>query len=115
MRTLVDFLIEKKQREKKYFKDYLFWAKEIKKEAEKNLGEVKIFLFGSMVKRKAEPGSDIDLLIISPKLKNPEKTSEVRTKILEKISHNSPFEIHLITPEDYQNWYKNFIKEKIEI
>jgi len=115
MRTLVDFLIEKKAREEKYFRNYLFWVKKIKKEAQKNLGEVKVFLFGSIVRKQVEPGSDIDILIISPKLKTPEKRSEVQTEILEKIGHSSPFEIHLITPEQYQNWYKHFIKENIEI
>jgi len=116
MRTLVDFLIEKKAREEKYFRDYLFWAKEIKEVAQENLGKSKVFLFGSIIRKQAEPGSDIDILIISPKLKTPEKKSEIRTKILEKIGNSSPFEIHLITPKEYQDWYSHFIKkEKVEI
>jgi len=116
MRTLVDFLIEKKQREKRYFKDYLFWAKELKKEAQKNLKDVKVFLFGSIVRSEAEPGSDIDILIVSPDLKDSEQRSKIRTKIFKKTGLGSPFEIHLITPKDYQDWYGHFIKkEKIEI
>jgi len=116
MRTLVDFLIEKKAREEKYFRDYFFWAKKIKKVAQENLGKSKVFLFGSIIRKQAEPGSDIDILIISPKLKTPEKKSEIRTKILEKIGNNSPFEIHLITPQEYRDWYSHFIKkEKVEI
>lgn len=115
MRTLVDFLIEKKKREEKYFKNYLFWAKEIKKEAKRILGEVKVFLFGSIIKKQAGPRSDIDVLIISPNLKMTEKKTEVRVKILKKIGFGSPFEIHLITPEEYENWYKNFIKEKVAV
>ena len=112
MRTLVDFLIEKKQRDKKYFKEYLFWAKKIKKEAKKNLKDVRVLLFGSVVKKQAEPGSDIDILVISPQLKNPEKKSEVLTGILKEIGQNSPFEIHLVTPEEYQNWYQKFVKKE---
>jgi len=115
MTTLVDLLIEKREKEKKYFKNYLNWAKKIKKETEKSLWEVKVFLFGSIVKGKAEPGSDIDILVISPKLKNSIKKNKVRTKIQKKIGLFNPFEIHLITPEEYQNWYKFFIKEKVEI
>lgn len=116
MRTLVDFLIEKKQREEKYFKNYLFWTKKIKKEAKKNLGNVRVLLFGSVVKKQVEPGSDIDVLVISPQLKNPKKKSEVLTKILKEIGQSSPFEIHLITPQEYQNWYQKFIKKEfIEI
>lgn len=116
MRTLVDFLIEKKAREEKYFKNCLYWLKKIKKEAEKNLGEVKVFLFGSLIKKQAKPGSDIDVLIVSPRLKSTEQKSEIRERIFEKIGRPNPFEIHLITPEEYQEWYSHFIKkEKIEI
>lgn len=115
-RTLVDFLIEKKKREKKYFSNYLFWTKKIKKITEKNLGKVQVFLFGSIVKGRTEPGSDIDLLIISPKFKDTEIKNEIRAKILKKIGTDSPFEIHLITPKEYNQWYKFFIKRnKIRI
>jgi hypothetical protein len=114
-KTLVDLLIGKRKRDEKYFQNYLSYVKKIKRVANDVLGEVKIFVFGSLIRGEAEPGSDIDILIISPKLKNFLKKSKIRTKILEEIGSISPFEIHLITPEEYQNWYKNFIKEKIEI
>lgn len=115
MRTLVDFLIEKRKREKKYFKNYLEWAKKIKKEAEMNLGDVKIILFGSIVKKQAGQGSDIDVLIISSELADPQERSKIRAKIFKKIGFDSPFELHLITPQEYKDWYSHFIKEKIEI
>lgn len=80
------------------------------------MGKTKVFLFGSVVKNKTEPGSDIYLLIISPKLKDAETKSEIRTKILRKIGTDSPFEIHLATPEEYDQWYKFFIKRnKIQV
>ena len=112
MRTLIDFLIEKKQRDEKYFKNYLFWAKKIKKEAKKNLEDVRVLLFGSVIKKQTEPGSDIDVLIISPQLKSPEKKSKILTEILREIGQSSPFEIHLVTPEEYRNWYQRFIKKE---
>lgn len=115
MTTLVDLLIERRKREKKYFRNYLFWAKKIKKEAEKNLGKVKVFLFGSIARGEATPGSDIDILIISPKLKSAKKKSEVRAKIFKKLGFISPFEIHLISPEEYRTWYKFFIKQKVRV
>jgi len=115
MRTLTDFLIEKRKREEKYFKNYLFWAKKIKKLVEKELGEGKVFLFGSVAKGEAEPGSDIDVLIVSPKFEDVEKRSEFYLKVNQKIGFLSPFEIHLITPKEYKEWYSHFIKEKIEI
>ena len=110
----IDILIEEAEREEKYFKYYLKYAKEIKKEAEKILGKVKLYVFGSIL-RKEEVPRDIDILIISPKLKNSEEKSRIRKEILKKIGFSAPFEIHLITPEEYRDWYSHFIEEKIEI
>jgi predicted nucleotidyltransferase len=110
----VEELIEKAKKEEKYFKNYLEYGKIIKKEAERFLGKVKVLVFGSIL-RKEEVARDIDILIISPQLKNPEKRSEIREKIFKKIGIFSPFEIHLITPQQYRDWYSHFIKEKIEI
>ena len=114
-RTLVDILLEKKKREEKYFKNYLFWSKKIKKEAEQLLGRVKVIIFGSILKKNEIP-NDIDILIISSKLKTSEQKNKIRIAIQKKIGTSSPFEIHLITPEDFRDWYSYFIKdEKVEI
>lgn len=114
MKTLTDILIETRREQEKYFKNYLDYSKIIKKEAKRLLGEVKVFVFGSIL-RPGEPKRDIDILVISPRLKNTRQKSETRAKILKKIGISSPFEIHLITPEEYSGWYKYFIKEKAEI
>jgi len=111
---LIDLLIERQKRQEKYFKNYQYWAKEIKKVAQEFLDEVKVFVFGSIL-RKNEIPKDIDILIISPKLKDPEQKTKLKVKIWQKIGLFSPFEIHLITPEQYKDWYQYFIKEKIEI
>jgi len=114
MKNEVDLLIEEAQKEEKYFKDYLKYAKEIKKEAEKLLGKVKVFIFGSILKKEEIP-RDIDILIISPKLKKTYQKSQIRAKLWKKIGFSAPFEIHLINPEEYRQWYKYFIKEKIKV
>jgi len=111
---LIDLLIERQRRQEKYFKNYKFYAKKVKKIAKEYLGEVKMFIFGSILRKKEVP-RDIDLLIISPKLKSPEEKSRIRCRLWKKLGFGSPFEIHLITPEEYRNWYRYFIKEKIEV
>jgi predicted nucleotidyltransferase len=117
MGEFLEILIKKRKNREKYFKNYLFWSKKIKKEAEKELGDVKVFVFGSILRRsKTEIPKDIDIMIISQNLKDVTKKSKIRMKISRKIGADSPFEIHLITPEDYRDWYSHFIKEeKIEI
>jgi predicted nucleotidyltransferase len=70
--TLTDLLIERQKREEKYFKNYLRYARKIKKEAQRLLGEVKVFVFGSILKKNEIP-QDIDILIVSPKLEKMNK------------------------------------------
>lgn len=110
----VNYLVEREKRQKRFFKDYLRYAKKIKIIAQKELGNVRVIVFGSILKKNEVP-QDIDVLIISSKFKDYKKRREVLVKMWEAFDEYAPFEFHLITPEDYQNWYKNFIKKKVEI
>lgn len=94
MKSEVDELIKEAKKEEKYFKNSKRYAKMIKKD---------------------EVAKDIDILIVSPKLKNSLEKSKVKAQIWKKLKFFSPFEIHLATPEEYKNWYSHFIEEKIEI
>jgi predicted nucleotidyltransferase len=113
MITLTEIKRELVEEKEKYFKNYLYWSKKIKEIAKKLLGkDVKVLIFGSVVKGKWGPNSDIDVLIISNKLsKNWIKNRLIRTKIKKEIRPFSPFQIHLATPEEYKNWYRKFIKK----
>jgi predicted nucleotidyltransferase len=64
--SLMDILIEEAQEKEKYFKNYLFYAKEIKKVAEKLLGKARVFVFGSILRKKRLP----EILIFSLFLQN---------------------------------------------
>ena len=110
----IDVLIEEAEKEEKYFENYLEYAKSIKQEAEKLLGKVRVIIFGSILE-KNEVATDIDILIISPKLKTSAEKSKTRADLGKRLGFLSPFEIHLITPEEYREWYHHFIEEKIEI
>ena len=112
--TELDLLIEQRERQEKYFKNYLKYAKIIKKETQKLLKEVKVYIFGSILKKDEVP-RDIDVLIISPKLKTTLEKGKIRLKLWQMLGSSNPFEIHLINPEEYRNWYRYFIKKKIEI
>lgn len=114
MTTLTELLIERDREHKAYFKNYLQYAKEIKKEVEGLLGKVQVFIFGSIL-RKNEIPRDVDILIISPKLKTTRERSKILAQIWRKIGFTSPFELHFATPQEYQNWWRYFLKEKLEI
>jgi len=97
---LIDLLIERQKEQKKYFQNYFRWAKVIKKEAEKFLGKSRVLVFGSVL-RKDEIPQDIDILIVSPKIKKNFSRGEILAKIWQKIGFASPFEIHFASPSDY--------------
>lgn len=112
MKTLTTILKEIWEEKRKYFENIDFYAKEIKRISREILGDdVRVLLFGSIVKRDWTPGSDIDVLIISDKLStNWEENIWIKTKIKSSIDPFSPFQIHLARYEEFEKWYKNFIK-----
>lgn len=114
-KTFVKILKEVWEEKKEYFENYKFYCQKIKREAKEILGEVEVLVFGSIVRGKFSPNSDIDILIISKNLsENQEERAKIRTEIKSKISPFSPFQIHLATPKEYQNWYQKFIKGDFE-
>ena len=113
MKSLVDILIERKREKEKYFRNYLKYAKLIKKLALRELKEVKVYVFGSIVKGNFLPTSDIDILIVSKNTpKNVSERARIQAKILKKIGIGSPFEIHLINEKEFE-WYEKFIDKRI--
>ena len=81
--TYIDFLIEKEKRERKYFENYQKYTRIIKKETEKIVGQTKVYIFGSIL-RKREVPRDIDILIISPEFENLQIKNKVLTRIWKK-------------------------------
>ena len=117
--TLVDFLIEQKNRNQKYFLDYKKYASLIKQIAsevlEQKKSEIRVLVFGSVVRGNWLPNkSDIDILIISDGVSfSAHWQSQVRLQIFEALDDAfAPFQIHFATPERYKDWYANFIKDE---
>lgn len=117
--SYVDYLIEQKKRNKKYFDEYKKYAAIIKKIACEILGqtgsELRVLVFGSVVRGNWVPNrSDIDILIISDIVRNSAHwESQMRFKILEGLNDQlAPFQIHFATSKVYKEWYSRFIKEE---
>ena len=107
--SLVDLHLEIIKERKKYFKDSYF--KKIKLIAKKILKDenIELLVFGSFVKNKIHPLSDIDIMIIS---KEPTVENWVKLKgEIDRKFKNNPFEIHLINKEMWEKWYKKFCSE----
>ncbi|MGC8937272.1 MAG: nucleotidyltransferase domain-containing protein [Candidatus Methanomethylicaceae archaeon] len=72
----------------------------------------KVYLFGSTVRGRHVPFSDIDILVITSKI---DKKYDMIVKVYKEIQ--APVELHVITNDLYEKWYKRFIpaEELIEI
>ena len=112
-KTHIEILKEIGEERKKFFINYKKYSSEIKNKAKQLLGEVKVLVFGSVIKNSYNiVNSDIDILIISDRL--PEKSEErsrIKVEIKSVLPPFNPFQIHLATKKEYENWYKNFIKD----
>lgn len=81
----------------------------LKKAFEEILGdEVKVVVFGSVVRGDYTPLSDLDILVISKKA-DKVRYGEVMEKVEEKVGELIGVEVHLVTPEIFEKWYKKFI------
>jgi len=101
--------------EKNTTKTLKVYAEKIKNIVKKHDKNVKVILFGSVVKGKMKPDSDIDVLIITKLARQVNRRLKLRMEISKEIEECTPFEIHIVTPEEHKNWYKKFIDKYIEI
>ncbi|MCM8820965.1 MAG: nucleotidyltransferase domain-containing protein [Candidatus Omnitrophica bacterium] len=108
----VQILKERVDKKQEYFKNYLFYCEKIKNISDEILKKVEVLVFGSVVKNEHTPLSDIDVLIISENLpEGYEDRIKIKTEIKSKVGSFAPFQIHLANPQEYNNWYKRFIKD----
>ncbi len=113
----IDIALEIFKRKNFVFKNYRKIAEKIKKAAKEILRDenVRVIVFGSVVRKTQNPLSDLDVLIVSKKA---EKVNygKVVSKIKKEIGKNLiGIEFHLVTPSIFENWYKRFIDKYEEV
>lgn len=93
MKTLTTILKEIWEEKKKFFENIDFYGKKIKRVSQEILGKnIRVILFGSIVKGNWGLNSDIDVLIISENLpESQEERNKIRAKIKSEISPFAPF------------------------
>ncbi|HEW64328.1 nucleotidyltransferase domain-containing protein [Fervidicoccus fontis] len=94
------------------FKNYIEIGRKIKEIVNSFDPNAKLYIFGSAVKGKNVASSDIDVLIITEKI---ELKYEIMVKVFKSI--DEPIELHIITREIFDKWYRRFIpiEELVEI
>ncbi len=100
---------------KNLFKNYMEFARKLKVAFSEVLDDdVKVVVFGSVVRGDFTPLSDLDVLVISKKADDV-RYGEVVEAVEDKIGKMIGVEIHLVTPEVFEKWYKGFLNAFVEI
>jgi len=82
----------------------------VKQIASKHDKDAQVYLFGSAAEGKTTGLSDIDIMIISK-----DRSMEYKIKVEVYKEVDAPVEIHYITEEEYERWYKRFVGKMIHI
>ncbi len=99
---------------RKYFEDLENYLEKIKEVVAENNPDAKVYLFGSVAEGNYSVGlSDIDVAVVSEEFRDREKKLEIFGK-LTKTFFDSPFEFHVLTPEQWEV-FKRFVGRCIEI
>ncbi|WP_456330147.1 nucleotidyltransferase domain-containing protein [Archaeoglobus sp.] len=116
MVTLTDFQIETVKRFKELRKNYAENVKRIKDLAKEVFGEnlLSVYVFGSVVEGSEHPMSDVDVAVVLSKKADEEERMELYRSVRETFGLH-PFEIHVITSEEWEKWYKRFVRKFVEI
>ena len=109
-------LIEFARRRAEIVKNYQKYIPNIVSAVREILGDVKVYLFGSVVEGKAVGGSDIDIMIVA-NVRGNLKKAEIIAKIEEiaGLPLDNPFEFHLLTEDEFEKWRKIFKPKLVEL
>jgi len=112
---MFEHLIDLVREEEVYRRDPVKLARSVKGAAERILGEVRVYVFGSAAEGRDTPSSDVDVMVVSSKApKSAGGRSKVVAEILKEVGVDAPLEIHLLSPEE-EEWYLRFIKRRVEV
>ena len=114
-KTFIDLLIEGAEERRRFFRDFIKYAEKVKEIVKQRDPDARVMLFGSAVKGELRPDSDIDLLIITDIAEKLDERIGLRMEVMKILGEGSPFEIHIVTAEEYEGWYRRFIDRFLEL
>lgn len=97
---------------KRYLSNLESYRQEIERFFEEKLaGGAKARFFGSVLTKDFDAESDVDVLVISPGTPpHLYERSKLIAELKDRIGFVNPFEIHLVTNEEYDHWYRDFLR-----
>ncbi len=104
-----DVYIEEALKYEKYYRNPIIVGRKVKEIVSKYIKNAKVYLFGSVVRKKFTAFSDIDVLIVTPKELSNDEMAELKTAIITQL--DAPIEIHVVSEDNYRKWYMRFMHE----
>jgi predicted nucleotidyltransferase len=68
--------------------------------------QARVIVFGSVVRGEYTASSDIDILVITEKIN---MKYDIMAGVYKELVY-APIELHIVSPELYDKWYRRFIK-----
>ena len=112
---LIDLLLELRKEKERYYADPLRYARAIKDVVRSFDADARVYLFGSYVRGTMRPDSDIDVLVVTREASDVWRRVRIRVEVKRVIGDLTPFEIHLVTPEEFEVWYRRFNDVMLEV
>lgn len=104
--------VESGKRTLKQLKDFRKIARKVKRMAEGVWEGCKVYVFGSVLDGRYTASSDIDILLVVDGIGR-EEAVRVKAMILRAI--DAPIELHIVSREEFERWYRRFIDKLEEI
>jgi len=107
--TLTDLELSRSIIRRRYIENAWDYLAKIKRACRKLDDSCEVVVFGSFVKGGMRPDSDIDVLVITRLAESPLERGRLFRAIVEEVGLESPFEVHIVTRDEYERLYKEFI------
>ncbi|ADX84986.1 nucleotidyltransferase domain-containing protein [Saccharolobus islandicus] len=105
-----EYLKKKWDERKEFLNNARRYVKLIKEICVKKVdSECRVILFGSVARGNYRDDSDVDVLIITDKAESIWDKVNIEVIIERELNIGDPFEFHIVTNSEYENWYKKFI------
>lgn len=111
----IDFLYHKYLARKRCLESIMTHIGKIKEICVSADSTCRTMLFGSYVRGKMRPDSDIDVLLVTELARDPWMRAKLYKKIFEDLGLEHIFQVHIVTSEEYEKWYKKFIDIYVEV
>ena len=113
MVRLIDFQFDTVKKFKAIRDKFVENARELKRIASNLFKDdlYAVYVFGSVVKGKTHAMSDIDVAVVLLKPATEYERIRLYREVRKKFGMLHPFEIHVVTKDEWDSWYGKFVGE----